>query len=208
MANLIDKLMSLLALPVMILNFAGLIVGGGWLLFLGQWKVVLASAALTFFGNYLLIGPMLLSLVFAIPGKFVEQKGWHGLLKVLAVISGLYTITIMTLWAFGSLAFFVKASSRHDAIIPFLLCSYAVATSPWQDMAQKEASGADGFNPSLTLAGLLSMSYVVALVVTYLGLPLIAALIVIGGSLLAGLAMNFKMASDIQKLQKHYGIYS
>jgi hypothetical protein len=206
MANLIDKLIGLLALPVMILNFAGLIVGGGWLLFLGQWKVVLASAALAFFGNHLLMWPMLLSLVFAIPGKILEQRGWHGLLKVLAVFSGLYTITVMTLWAAGSLVFFVKESSRHDTMIPFLLCSYAVATSPWQGMAQKEASGVYGFNPSQTLAGYLSMSYVVALVATYLEVPLITPLIIIAGGLLAGLAVNLKTASDIQKFQKRYGI--
>jgi hypothetical protein len=73
-------------------------------------------------------------------------------------------------------------------------------------MAQKEASGVYGFNPSQTLAVYLSMSYVVALVATYLEVPLITPLIIIAGGLLAGLAVNLKTASDIQKFQKRYGI--
>ena len=182
--KIITYLMNALTVPVIIMNFVGGIVGIIWLTIIGEWRIALACFGIGMFGNWLLMWPLLLGGLFAFPAEAAMKKGKLQLASVLLALSSGYTVAIMTAWASGCLLVMLSKAGSHS-ILPFLLCSYGAATAPWASMAQKEMDGS-GFSPSALLAGILCMSYVVAIVLAVFGVPLIFSLVSIDGFMLAG----------------------
>jgi len=136
---MISKIMEILAIPIMFLNFGGGIVGGIWLAFLGEWKLIGIGVLLLFtshwFLSLLMMPGMLISGVamgFAEKNKFI--------LYLLGFLSQIYTnILIVATCVF---AFFICSSYYNQPIgvnfIPYLLWSWGMALGPWQFFASKE----------------------------------------------------------------------
>ena len=95
---------------------------------------LVAPFALTF--------PLMLSMIFIVPGAFLFEKGFFG--KVIGfpflILGSLVTWGVITVW--GILVFdyaeILYSKNAYD-IIPYLLLAYSVATSPWSYMASKES---------------------------------------------------------------------
>ncbi len=123
-----------------ILNFFGGIVGGGWLIFSGEWKFVL----LTFFISLFI--PTLYSIVI-MPFNFIFGAGvsffTNKQKKTPVIIFGAISILINNLielfWVFVVFIYIVaRADTSGISIIPYLLYGYALATGPFNYMASKE----------------------------------------------------------------------
>jgi hypothetical protein len=129
--------LSLLVLPIAILNFAGGIIGGIWLAVLGQWSLVgigLAAAVLS---------PMLLSLLlmpgmlFAAPAALAMGK-WHHVIGILfGAIAALWTNAVIVAWCVVIFIFVIE-HFKIGSIWPYLLWAYSVSTCPWTYMASRE----------------------------------------------------------------------
>jgi len=136
---MINKLLEFLSIPIMILNFTGGIIGGIWLAFLGEWKLIGIGILLIFMSHWVLAILMMPSLpISGLAAYFYEKKKSLGF--VFGYISHLYT----KLLVIGTcvLAFIVCSSYFNGEIsfgyIPYLLWSWGMALGPWQYLASKE----------------------------------------------------------------------
>lgn len=147
---MVGALTAIVAVPMFILNSLAGIVGGIWLILLGDWKLVIAGfvvAVAAPFWASLLIMP---GLIFTIPAVAAMEKGHTMSGTILASLSGLWTYGVVTGWCL--VAFWYVSVHRHggEPILPFLLFAYAVATAPWALLARKDAQSGGGDAAQLT----------------------------------------------------------
>lgn len=134
-----NKIVEILTVPIMFLNFGGGIIGGIWLAVLGEWKLIGIGVVLLFTSHWILSILMMPSLPLAGIGiYFYEKKNPLG--HVFGFIAQLYTNLLIV----GTcvLAFFICSSFYIGDIdfgyIPYLLWSWGMALGPWQFFASKE----------------------------------------------------------------------
>jgi hypothetical protein len=130
-------IISLLSWPILILNFAGVIVGGIWLLISGEWLLVIIGVVLAFVSEMIigiLSGPaFLLWGAGNIASETEKQNGFF-----VALLGTLYITALRIVWCLVILNRFTAMPDRSTSIIPVLLLSYGAATFPWQNLARKD----------------------------------------------------------------------
>jgi len=134
-----NKLLELLSLPIMILNFAGGIVGGIWLAFLGEWRLIGIGLVLLFVSNWILS-------IFMIPSMIISSIGmkFYGKNKFLVLFFGYISQLYINVLIIATCVFaFLICSSFYNGstylgYIPYLLWSWGMALGPWQFFASKE----------------------------------------------------------------------
>ena len=142
MKNLILSIISLLSLPLMLLNFGAGIVGSLWLIIsFGNWETPLLAFAVSMIAPFVLSFPLLIPMIFAVPAIYLMGKGFIG--KVLSVpfhiTGGLASWSIYTIWGMYVFDYATKLSGINSPdLFPHLLIAYSIATSPWAYMASKE----------------------------------------------------------------------
>lgn len=131
--------MEMFSVPIMILNMAGGIVGGIWLVFLGEWRLIGIGILLLFTSHWILSILMIPSMPIAgIAVYFYEKNNPLG--HLFGFISQLYTNILII----GTCVFaFLLCSSFYSGeiglrYIPYLLWSWGMALGPWQFFASKE----------------------------------------------------------------------
>jgi hypothetical protein len=123
----------------MMLNFGGGIIGGIWLAFLGEWKLIIIGVVLLFASHWLLAILMMPGLLISgVALTFGEKNKF--LLYLFGFLSQLYTnILIVATCVF---AFLICSSFYKGAVgisyIPYLLWSWGMALGPWQFFASNE----------------------------------------------------------------------
>ena len=133
-------LMKVLAIPLGLLNILGGIVSGIWLAILGEWGT-LGWGLLAFVVSGIALKLVLMpSTLLVIPAVHFGEKGNLFAMYILAFLSYLYVIAVVTVWCVAVLYFFAKRADA-SSIIPMLIWSYGVATGPWAWMAQKDRQG-------------------------------------------------------------------
>jgi hypothetical protein len=174
-----EAALYLLILPLFLLNFAGL-VGGAWLLGLGQWKIVVAyglgSLVATFFLGIFLLPSAGLS---ALSGVLLQRK-WRFLAWILASANIIYCALVIATWCFGM---FSEIVSLHEAgpLLPYLLFGYGVTVGPWTYLASNDSDGSM-LIVFFAVIGVVAMMVVrefalgVSLLLAF-GLPLVAGVI-------------------------------
>jgi hypothetical protein len=130
-------IMSLISIPVMLLNFGGGIIGGVWLAVLGKWSLLglgLASMFISSFGLGLALMP---GLLFVAPGALALDRGKYVIGILCLIMGNLWTFAIMTVWCVG--CFYVVFSGYYSSgsVWPYLLWAYGMATGPWTYMAAR-----------------------------------------------------------------------
>lgn len=144
---MLPVVLGALSLPVMLLNFFGGIVGGIWLVVVGQWGLIGLGILSMFISSFGLGLVLAVGLVFSAPAAVAFEKGKGAIGIVLALIGNLWTTAVMTLWCVGS--FYVCLRYYHrGSIFPYLLWAYGMATGPWTYMAARE--GRDAIASSLS----------------------------------------------------------
>ncbi len=140
---MLNKIMEILSVPIMILNLAGGIVGGIWLAFLGEWRLIGIGILLVFTSPWILSILMMPGLpISGIAAYFYERKNPFG--HLFGFISQFYTnLLIVGTCVF---AFFICSRSYTGdtgiRFIPYLLWSWGMALGPWQFFASKEPDNA------------------------------------------------------------------
>lgn len=137
--RLIVGSLSVIVIPLFILNALGAIVGGLWLFWLGEWRIVLM-----YFGVTVISGPLLgLSLAptlcLAIPAGRCLMTGRNAAAATLGALSLLVKAAILSGWLICTLrmGFWLL---RGDSLWPVLILGYATAIAPVAWLAQREGS--------------------------------------------------------------------
>ncbi|MBD3155138.1 MAG: hypothetical protein GF368_00600 [Candidatus Aenigmarchaeota archaeon] len=136
---MLNKIIEILSVPIMILNFVGGIIGGIWLAFLGEWTLIVIGVLFLFTSHWILSIFMMPNLLIAgIASQFYEKKNPLG--HFFGFISQLYMNLLIISWCI--FAFLVCSHFYSGEIgityIPYLLWSWGMALGPWQFFASKE----------------------------------------------------------------------
>lgn len=130
--DILSKALTAITVPIMFLNFFGGIISGIWLLFLGQWKLVIGAFIFTMFV------PLAYSLVALLQMPLVIFLGWaeEKKKKTLCLVAGFVNIfighAIILFYVFFILDKALILSAARDLnIFAVLLFGYGVATSPF-----------------------------------------------------------------------------
>ena len=137
--------MSLLMLPLMILNLVGGLASGIWLAFLHKWPILILGALLGFFGGkpislMLLVGGAL----FGTPAIRLSERGKNGLGLFFVFLNGAFLVTLISVWCLGIFAICL-AGADSASRIPLTIWAYGVATGPWAYLGQADEQA--GGNP-------------------------------------------------------------
>jgi hypothetical protein len=149
--TLLLGVISVLSLPVMLLNFGGGIVGGIWLLILGNWALLglgLLSMFISSIGLSLALAP---GLLFSGPGVLALGRKRYVIGCIALLLGNLWTFVVMTVWCVGSFYVVFRSYYTGGSIWPYLLWAYGMATGPWTYMAARE--GQDSIGSSLSAFG-------------------------------------------------------
>ncbi len=125
----------------MLLNMLGGVVAGVWLAVLGDWKTI-GTGVVGMIGGAMICSLLMLpGIVLALPA----MRMWGSdsfLARIIAVpillVGHSWTYIVMTAWAFGAFLVLLKGVPIDDKALPYLLWAYAVATTPWVFMLQKD----------------------------------------------------------------------
>jgi hypothetical protein len=152
-----QSFVSLLVLPLVLLNSVGGLVALVWLVILGQWAVlgygILAMIAM----------PPLFALVqlpalgFTAAGAWLSDRNWRVAMIVCVFLGALWTNILVVGWCLLIVVKYVQPV-RDISPIPILLWGYTVAVGPLAYMARK-----DGGNPFTSLQMLIAQLFVIAI---------------------------------------------
>jgi len=152
--NGLAKTISVLTVPIIILDILGGLVGGIWLAIYGEWGILIGGIIYLFVGAFLISIVLMPSLLLALPATyFAERKKYFGLL-FFGFLSATYVAIVIYFsckWTFEA---YTVALPDGNAILPYLLWAYAIATAPWAYMASKESDNSIGTFISLFFAKL------------------------------------------------------
>lgn len=133
------KNLEVLSSPILFLNIAGGIIGGVWLIILGEWSLfcfgILITISLPWLLTIIMMPGLLLS---GIAIYYTERKNFLG--YIFNYLSQLFTnlfIVATCVFAFLYCSSYYK-SDIGFGIIPYMLWSWSMAFGPWQFFASKE----------------------------------------------------------------------
>src|SRR4051812_35285826 len=124
-----QALLSILTIPIMVLNAFGGILSGVWLAILGQWWAIGYGIAGLFISTTLLGFAMMPGLIFAAPAAILTEKGKLVLAFPLMLLSQLYTYLVIVAWCLLVYVFFMSRSTA-SLFWPLLIWSYGAALGP------------------------------------------------------------------------------
>ena len=144
------SMLIILFLPVMALNFFGGIIGGIWLMILGEWGAIGTALGAAIFGVFFCGFLLMPGLLFSAPGLALYER--RGVLRLISypllLVGFLWTFIVMSIWALGMFHSFL-AKSDSSSLVSMMMVAFGAATGPWSYMAQQEARGGNEYS-SLT----------------------------------------------------------
>jgi hypothetical protein len=120
-----------LVVPVIILNWSGVIIGGIWLAFLHEWALLIFGIGMLFFGRYQLALLLAIGLRVGAGGLKLPSLTW--LFFGLALTVDVAVLTIWTVWIFD-----FAVNRPHENVWPYMLWGYAAVNIPWVQIASEE----------------------------------------------------------------------
>ena len=192
-----EKLVILLMVPLMLLNFFGGIGSGIWLAILGEWWAIgYGVAGLLSHGLLSII--MMLGLLLAGPAFVLIEKGKTFLAFPFLLLSRLYTHAVISAWCMFVFYFFMSRAGQ-DTFWPLLIWSYGVALGPWMYMAEQDLQGRAGDASAMILFFAQIAYIVVALVVVFGSAARIDLAIIFGAIML--ISMLIQISIDLAMLR-------
>lgn len=200
---MIKLITNLISLVLNLLYIFGGIVGGIWLLIVGEWKLLL----LTFITSLIIpfvysIITMPFSYLLMLPvGYFKERKRKMPLI-ILGSMNLLISCVTIVAWVMLAFFFMMMYTDRTGvSMVPLLLYGYSVTTGPFIYMASKESDDSKASKIGVYLA---QISYVILAILFFfdamrLSLPIIIALIIL---LQIYLLKSAAQEMDLERLDK------
>jgi uncharacterized membrane protein len=134
----LTNFMSVLFLPLAILNPISGIVSIIWLIILGDWSALIVGVGILVCSSFaigilMLPGAPIIILALAkVNGRGIAFYG-------LSFLGNLYSAAVMSAWCLAVFILYgMLAQKGHHNILPYLLGSYVLALEPWQGMAARE----------------------------------------------------------------------
>ena len=192
---------TVLSVPLIILNMLGGIVSGIWLAILGEWGVIGFGILSIFVPMWILVLP---SVLLDAPAYYCAERGKTLGLVGFATLSNLYILALITVWCCGILFLFVKDATA-STLIPRLFWSYGAATGPWAYMASRE----DETSAAHLVTFFAELAYlVIILLVIFTSITLFGAVKVFGGFMLAVLVLQTTLSVMMWNEQKRFAAQS
>ena len=182
-----------LTVPIMILNLLGGIIAGIWLAILGEWGEIFRGILFMVVSGFAISIALMPSLLFAAPAAMAIEKGKKLLGMFFGSLSVLYTVALMTVWCIWIMWLFVS-SATDSSLIPLLIWSYGVALAPWMWLAQKDQQGGGGNEYSMFTIFFAQVSYILAMVMFFLGATLGTIAVMFGAIMLLGAILQVSIA--------------
>ncbi len=196
------RALSVLAIPLGVINMFGGIVSGIWLAILGEWGLIgygILALILSGMGIGLAMMP---GMIFAAPAVIMLEKGNKLGGYFFGFLSSLYTIIVLVAWCILVLIFHTKQAS-HESIIPVLIWSYGIATGPIAWLAQKDLKSGNEY--AMVSTFFIQIAYLLAILgILLIGMSLLSVLFLFGITMIIGLTVQFSMAYLTEKPQGHY----
>ena len=164
-----------LSMPfVLVMNFFGGIVGGIWILILGEWRFVIFGilVSIIFVFIYTIILMIIQNPIWI--GALFEKK-YKKLALFLTAIGLIIGYIIDLFWVFlvfASVAYLFNGLN----LLPFFIFGYSIAVGPFQYMASREGPDALG---TYLVVWLNSISYLLLVICFYLNITIIAIILII-----------------------------
>ena len=196
------RLLSVLAVPLGVLNMFGGIISGIWLAILGEWGLI-GYGILALLVSGMGIGfAMAPGLLFAAPAVAMLEKGNKIGAYFFGLLSTTYTVGILTTWCILVLVYYTKQANA-DSIIPVLIWSYGVATGPIVWLAQKDLQSGNEYAMITTF--FIEVAYILTiLAILFVGVSLLNVVVLFGVVMSIGLIAQFSVAYLAEKSQAHY----
>lgn len=151
--------MLLVAVPLMILNSLGGLLGGVGLAIQGQWTLLIGGIAWCVIGVFVLSIALLPGMIFAPLAVWAAERGNILAAIVASVPTVLWTYIVLTV---TSLIVFVHFVAQPDSGFFHLLWAYAVTTAPWSFLASKDKQSGNDSSSMLMFfvqLGVVSMMF-------------------------------------------------
>lgn len=191
--------LTVFALPLIVLNFISPLGAIAWLIYQGDYKILIIAAVAGFGAAFAYVIAMLPAMVILIPGGILINKE-NVLIKavgyLLLSIGGFWNYILMGAWTLFVFGYLPEAVT--DRSVPYLLLAYSVSTAPFAYMASKEDPNNEGAHFATLLNQFSSAALFALLLFTDLGLTLILiifmAVVILGYvlGLFNGLLSGFK----------------
>lgn len=143
--------LSIIMMPLIILNIFSGIVGGIWLAIIGQWKLIgaglLLSVAMPFFYSIVNLPGIGLGVLAVSAGKKGSKVGF----SILAFLASIYNYALLSVWS-ASVLLFIIQRMESGSFIPYLLWAYSTVMAPLGYMASKEPPDSTGTSMGLFFA--------------------------------------------------------
>lgn len=199
-----EKLVMLLMVPLMLLNFFGGIGSGIWLAILGEWWAIGYGVVGLLLSHYLLAIIIMPGLLLAGPAVVLIEKGKTFLAFPFLLLSQLYTYAVISAWCMFVFYFFMRQAGQ-DTFWPLLIWSYGVALGPWMYMARKEQQVGTGDASAMTTFFAQVAYIVVALVVVLGSAALIDLAIIFGAIMLVAMLIQTGITLAMLRDEKRLG---
>ena len=165
-------ILGLLVTLMTLMNFFGTIVGIGWILFLGEWKLIAAWFG-AFFAIRILNAIATLPVVGALAISDAAKLSDTSLLKNILVysfgsIAWISYSAVPAIFFMFSINYYLRGVSDVSAI-PYLLFAYSVATATYQFMASNEAKS-DRNSPAIFTSFAISLGAFVAVIIGWVSI--------------------------------------
>ena len=177
---------------IAVLNLLGGIFSGIWLAILGKWGDIFRGILFIMVAGFAISIVLMPSLLFAAPAAMAIEKGKKLLGVFFGSLSVLYTVALITVWCIWVMWLFVS-SVTDNSLIPLLIWSYGVALAPWMWLAQKDQQGG-GNEFSIFTIFFAQVSYILSMILFFLGTTLYIIAITFGVIMLAGEILQFIIA--------------
>lgn len=195
----LDRLVTLCAVPLMLLNMFGGLVSGVTLLLLGRWRDVVAGIAGAALAPFILGLLVLLGFVFAGPAVYFEERNQNTAKSVFGFLSVLYTTGVLALWCAGVVIHFGLRGDSLVSSVALLIWAYTAAISPIAYMAKNERD--NEFSAISTFFA--EIAVVSAIVISLIfGIEPTAILVVVGAVMFIGSVVQVGIASALERQRR------
>lgn len=171
--NVVVKIMNVFTPVIVVLNITSEIVGGIWLLIIGEWALALGAFVFSLFLPWLISIPLVI--IGFVSWGFLWVATKVRLTGIGSFITSFFQHLIYLAWIFLVFIMFLSYSDGHNPL-PYILFGYGVATGPFTWMASKEAPDAYG---TLIANFLMQMTYIILAILYFLGLSYLAIPIIL-----------------------------
>jgi energy-coupling factor transporter ATP-binding protein EcfA2 len=165
MEKTLSGIFNTLFVPILLLDFLGGIVGFIWLATYGEWGIIIGGIIYMIFSTIMISFLLLPSMLLAMPAAFFAERKQYLGLGVFGLLSASYVSILIYFTCAFIFQSYTSLVADSNSILPYLLWSYATATTPWAYMAAKEGAEATG-----TFIALLFTKFGLLIVVVMTGL--------------------------------------